>query len=190
MERTFINRFLLIFLLIAVIAAAIVLRQCGVSPYPVMSENTVSRKIESVEIPVVLPPMEVKKDSIHEKIVWRSVEIPIRVTDSTAVMRLISERDSLRQLLVAKGIGVTFGIDTIHAVTHDTIHVLCDEISRSVEFEYNPAPRIVTTERETITITQQRRWGIGGTVGATFTMPDGNITLRLGATIGLTYIIF
>lgn len=188
MERTFTYRSLLILLLIAVIAAAILLRQCGVSSYPVMSENTVSRKVEPVDIPVALPPISVQKDSIREKIVWRTKEVP--VTDSAEVLRLVSERDSLRKLLAVKGVGITFGIDTIHAVTHDTVHVLCNEISRSVIFAYHPAPRIITTERETITITQQRRWGVGGTAGATFTMPDGHITLRLGATIGLTYIIF
>lgn len=178
-------------LAIAVIAVALLLRQCwNVSPYPAMSESrSISREITPVEKNVELPPVHLEKTNAPATIVWRTRNIT--VADSAEIKRLSATIDLLRRAMSDAGASVVFSLDTITA-THDTIRVDCDETQRRIALALRFAPRTVTVERETITetITQVRRFGFGVSAGYSLYLDNGRVEARPAINLGINYTIF
>ncbi len=100
------------------------------------------------------PPLDIPK----AKQVRVNVNIPVYVVDSSALQRVIAERDSLTKKLQDSSVKITFAMDTVHTVTHDTLKVICDEIKRNIEVSLHYAPRPEKVIIQTETIIKEVSW--------------------------------
>lgn len=144
---------------VIILLSAILLSECG-KP---QQTPKVSETIRWKNLPPA--PALIVHDSIKVKV---RTYIPITVLDTMELRRLIAERDSLTRELDSQYVRITFSTDTIHATTHDTLRVECDELKHHIHYSINYAPRqektIIRTESylEELTFWDKFRYSLMG----------------------------
>lgn len=131
-------------------------------------------------IPVQVPPMVIESPPLPAVVKWKTKTVlEEHITDS--LKTIIVQRDSLRKLLMKENIKVQFSLDTI-TQQGDTVHVVCDEIYRTVQFGFFPALRYVPVQYETKIVEKKVSpsisIGFGGGYGM---MLEG----KLGGSVGI-----
>lgn len=170
-------KYILIIILVAAIAYYLFNHTgCGTQPGKII-------KIDSIPYPVFINTVEIRDTGTTKK-----VYIPASV-DSSKLIALLAQMDSLRKELKSAQVRSLFSMDTTTADS-DRIHVDCDEISRSIALKIEFAKRSVMLPREKEVFIQMEKpkWSIGVGSGAVFVLPDGQ--LKYGITANLQYNIF
>lgn len=133
-------------------------------------------------------PVYIDKLQIRDTGTIKKIYIPAKA-DSSALKALLAQMDSLRQKLAVAQVRSLFSMDTVTA-QKDSIHIDCDEISRSIALQISFGERTVyiPTKQEVIFQMEKPKWSIGIGGGAVFALPDG--TVKYGITANLQYNIF
>ena len=133
--------------------------------------------------PVYIPKLEISDTGTVRKIY-----LPAKA-DSSAINALLAQMDSLRRKLEVAQVRSLFSMDTVTA-QKDSIHIDCDEISRSIALQISFGERTVyvSTKQEVIIQMEKPKWSIGIGGGAVFALPDGQV--KYGITANLQYNIF
>lgn len=132
------------------------------------SSITRTERVDTVFRTIPAPP----PDTITRTQVLTRVEYK---RDTQTVQRLLTQYDSLRGLLNNSD---ARSVLTAQAVNkrNDTVQVDCDEITRSIRFQFAYAAQQereiqrTITERETLTETKYKRFGVGVSAGYGYTM--------------------
>lgn len=131
-------------------------------------------------IPVTIPKVVIESKPLPATIKWKTNIVSVEhIPDS--IKTIIVQRDSLRLALLQQSISIQFGLDTV-TQQGDTVHVVCDEIARTVKFGFFPAIRLVPIQYETKIIEKKTSpsvsIGFGGGYGTTL---EG----KLGGSVGI-----
>ena len=119
-----------------------------------------SLKIDTTRAPLPPAPQIAVVDS-NPKVQIRMPKVIAKadtVVDSSLVLRLLAERDSLARQLAIANVSVTFSTDTIHPTTRDTLSIECDELNRRIRYSLAYAPREQTIITRTETYIKPLMW--------------------------------
>ena len=160
------------------------LRTCYPMPSPIERKVTTTIESDTNDIEIDFPEYDVEKFDIPAKVMYKNI------TDSQYINTLLKKIDSLKQSLRGN-VTIVYALDTIHAQTHDTIRIVCEELNRSILFSMKPSPRQVQTITNTITHTVEntvlKKYGLGVNVGVAYTTKQEIVP---AVSVGFSYIFY
>lgn len=138
---------------------------------------------DTIPTVIKLPTVRIAASNLKPIVKWREVATSHAAVEDTASRRIIEQQlytiDSLRKLVAAtnKVVAVTFGCDSVHAITNDTLCLLCDALNSAAYVDWRPSARTIAVPRTTtyVAVKDDAQFGVGLAAGYGLVWVDNRI---------------